>query len=78
MPMHDAASAIQSRQARNQRPRQMPAGAESAQSNQTPGDDNDDPEITFRNFPRITRNQARQLNLQVSLEGLPPKTRQRK
>ena len=78
MPMYDAASAIHDRQARNQRPRQIAAGAESVHSNQTSGNDDDDPEITFRNFPRLTRNQARQLNLQVSAEGLPPKTRQRK
>ena len=78
MTMHDAASAIRDRQARNQRPRQIPAGAESVHSNQTSGNDDDDPEISFRNFPRLTRNQARQLNLQVSAEGLPPKTRQRK
>ena len=75
MPMHDAASAIQDRQAGSL---QIPAGAESVHSNQTSGNDDDDPEITFRNFPRLTRNQVRQLNLQVSAEGLPPKTRQRK
>ena len=76
--MPDSASAIQGRQERNQRPRVLPAGAESAHSNQTPGDDNDDPDVTFPNFPRITRNQARQLNLHVSSEGLPPRTRQKK
>ena len=72
-PMHDAASAILGRQERNQHPRVVPAGAESAHSNQTSGDDNDDPDVTFPNFPRVTRNQARQLNLHVSSEGLPPK-----
>ena len=78
MPLHDAASAIRDRQVRKQRIRQIPAGEETFQSNQTSGDDNDDPEMSFRNFPRLTRQQARQLNLQVSAEGLPPKTRQRK
>ena len=76
--MHDAASAIQGRQQWNQRPRVVPAGAESAHSNQTSGDNNDDPDVTFLNFPRVTRNQARQLNLHVSSEGLPPRTRQKK
>ena len=69
--MHDAASAIQGRQERNQHPRVLPAGEAS-------GSDNDDPDVTFPNFPRVTRNQARQLNLHVSSEGLPPRTRQRK
>ena len=31
-----------------------------------------------QNFPRLTGHQARQLNLQVSAEGLPPRTRQKK
>ena len=55
--MHAAASAIQGRQERNQRPRVLPAGAESPNTNQTSGSDNDDPDISFPNF---TRNQARQ------------------
>ena len=62
-PMHDAAGAIEGRQVRNQHPRVTPAGDESSRSNQTSGEDNDDPDVTFQNFPRLTRNQARQLNL---------------
>ena len=77
-PMHNAASAILGRKEGNQRPRVVPAGAESPHSNQTSGEDNDDPDVTFTNFPRIMRNQARQLNLHVSSEGLPPRTRQKK
>ena len=77
-PMHDAVSAIEGRQARNQRPTARPAGDESSRSNQTAGEDNDDPDVTFNNVPRLTRNQARQLNLHVSDQGLPPRTRQRK
>ena len=76
--MHDTASAIQVRQERNQRPRVLPTGAESPGTIQTSGSDNDDPDVSFPNFPRVTRNQARQLNLHVSSEGLPPRTRQRK
>ena len=55
-PMHDAAGAIEGRQVRNQRPRVTPAGDESSRSNQTSGEDNDDPDVTFTNFPRLTRN----------------------
>ena len=69
--MHDTASAIQGRQQRNQRPRVTAAGDESPHSDS-------DPDVSFPNFPRVTRQQARQLNLQVSSEGLPPRTRQRK
>ena len=69
--MHDTASAIQGRQQRNQRPRVIAAGDESPHSDS-------DPDISFPNYPRVTRQQARQLNLQVSSEGLPPRTRQRK
>ena len=71
--MHDTASAIQGRQERYQRPRVTQAGAESPTSNRTSGSDNDDPDVSFPNFPRVTRQQARQLNLHVSSEGLPPK-----
>ena len=76
--MHDTASAIQGRQERNQRPRIIAAGDESPNSIRTSASDNDDPDVSFPHFPRVTRQQARQLNLQVSSEGLPPRTRQRK
>ena len=69
MVMHDTASAIQGRQQRNQRPRLIAAGDESPHSTRTSASDNDDPDVSFPHFPRVTRQQARQLNLQVSSEG---------
>ena len=64
--MHDTASAIQGRQQRNQRPRVTAAGDESPHSDS-------DPDVSFPNYPRVTRQQARQLNckspLKVSLQG---------
>jgi len=76
--MHDTASAIQGRQERNQRPRIIAAGDESPHSSRTSASDNDDPDVSFPHFPRVTRQQARQLNLQVSSEGLPPRNQTEK
>ena len=49
--MHDTASAIQGTQERNQRPRVLPAGAESPGTILTSGSDNDDPDVSLPNFP---------------------------
>ena len=74
-PHHDVGEAIRERRASNQRPVVYPAGAEPA-DNEGSGSE-DDPDVSF-SMPRITRRQARDLNLQVSGQGLPPRTRQRK
>ena len=74
-PHHDVGQAIRERQARNQRPAVFPAGAEPADNEGSSS--GDDPDVSFT-MPRLTRRLAQDLNLQVSGQGLPPKTRQRK
>ena len=74
-PHHDVGQAIRERRARNQRPTVFPAGAEPADNEGSSS--RDDPDVSFT-MPRLTRRQAHDPNLQVSGQGLPPKTRQRK
>ena len=74
-PHHDVGQAIRDRRARNQCPTVFPAGAEPPDNEGSSGED--DPDVSFT-MPRLTRRLAQDLNLQVSGQGLPPRTRQRK